>query len=331
MQCGAAQVSRCPQCGTETPPQARFCMECGTAVGGAAAPSALPEVGPTAPPPTSRAPAAPLPPADHPSPAPSAQGSVATTTADDFRAERRQLTVMFCDLVGSTAVSPRLDPEDLHLVLRAYQEACARVIQRYEGYVAKYLGDGLLVYFGYPQAHEDEPHRAVRAGLGIIDAIGRVADRVLKQHGVPLAARIGIHTGLVVVGEVGGEGQRSMDIVGETPNVAARLQGLADPNTVVLTEATHRLVVGYFDCQALGPHALKGLSDPIQVYQALHQSTARSRLEAAATTGALTRWWSGKQSCVSCLNGGGRRRPAAARLCYSAARRAWGNPDWRKR
>jgi class 3 adenylate cyclase/predicted ATPase len=195
---------------------------------------------------------------------------------------------MFCDLVGSTAVAERLDPEDLHLVLRAYQEACVKVIQRYEGYVAKYLGDGLLVYFGYPQAHEDDSHRAVRAGLGIIDAIGNLASRIRKQHGVPLAVRVGIHTGLVVVGEVGGEGQRSMDIVGDTPSVAARLQDLAQPDTVVLTEATHRLVAGYFDCQELGPRTLKGISHPVLVYQALHQSTARSRLEAASTTGDLT-------------------------------------------
>lgn len=265
IECGAPQPPRCPKCGSESPPQAKFCMECGApqAAGSPAAAAAVdsasltPGTSPAAPPP-------------------------------GLPGERRQLTVMFCDLVGSTAVAEQLDPEDLHLVLRAYQEACARVIQRFEGHVAKYLGDGLLVYFGYPRAHEDDAHRAVRAGLGIVDAIGRLAEPILKEHGVPLAARVGIHTGLVVVGEVGAEGQRAIDIVGETPSVAARLQELAPPNGVVFTEATHRLVAGYFDCQEWGKRDLKGISHAVRVFQALHESTARSRLEAAATRRDLT-------------------------------------------
>jgi class 3 adenylate cyclase/predicted ATPase len=243
---------RCSSCGCELPARAKFCLECGAAQVGA----------PRTPP--------------------------ATDSTPSIHGERRQLTVMFCDLVGSTAVAEQLDPEDLHAVLRAYQEACTRVIERFEGYLAKYLGDGLLVYFGYPQAHEDDAHRAVRAGLGIVAAIGLLADRILKEHGVPLAARVGIHTGLVVVGEVGGEGQRAMDIVGETPSVAARLQELASPNSVVLTEATHHLVTGYFDCQEWGRRDLKGISHPVLVYQALHESTARSRLQAASTSHNLT-------------------------------------------
>src|SRR5712691_6577833 len=146
-------------------------------------------------------------------------------------AERRQLTVLFCDLVDSTTLSGQLDPEDLREVVRAYQETCAKVIARFDGHIAQYLGDGLLVYFGYPLAHEDDAQRAVRAGLGILEAMGPLNERLGPECGVPLAVRLGIHTGLVVVGDVGGGTRQEQLALGETPNLAARLQEIAAPNT----------------------------------------------------------------------------------------------------
>src|SRR5713101_3396283 len=200
-------------------------------------------------------------------------------------AERRQLTVMFCDLVGSTALSTQLDPEELREVVRAYQQMCAQVISRFDGHLAKYLGDGLLVYFGYPVAHEDDAQRAVRAGLGIVGAIHE-SPLLNPRSQQPLQVRLGIHTGLVVAGEMGGGDTREpLAIVGETPNIAARLQELAAPNSVVLSAATYRLIQGYFECQTLGPQSLKGVSLPLEVYRALGESGTRSRLEVAATVG----------------------------------------------
>jgi class 3 adenylate cyclase/predicted ATPase len=203
-------------------------------------------------------------------------------------AERRQLTVLFCDLVGSTALSAQLDPEDLREVVRAYQTTCAEVIQRFEGYIAQYLGDGLLVYFGYPQAHDDDAQRAVQASLGMLTAMQALYTRVEQDKGIRLAVRLGIHTGLVVVGDMGGAGRHEQLAVGETPNIAARLQGLAAPDTVVMSEATAQLVQGYFVCQALDAQALKGLTQPLMVYRVLHESGAQTRLDVAATRG-LTR------------------------------------------
>src|SRR5919199_2673605 len=150
-------------------------------------------------------------------------------------AERRQLTVLFCDLVDSTVLASQLAPEDLRAVVRAYQETCAKVIARFEGHIAQYLGDGLLVYFGYPLAHEDDAQRAVRAGLGMIEAIGQLNTRLEEERGVQLAVRLGVHTGLVVVGDVGGDTRHEQLALGETPNLAARLQGIAAPNTLVIS------------------------------------------------------------------------------------------------
>jgi TOMM system kinase/cyclase fusion protein len=192
---------------------------------------------------------------------------------------------MFCDLVGSTQLSAQLDPEELRKVVRAYQEVSSAVIRRFEGHIAQYLGDGLLVYFGYPAAHEDDAKRAVSTGLGIVEAIGGLNPHLHRDKGVELAVRVGIHTGLVVVGEMGGEAKKEQLAMGETPNIAARLQGLAEPNTVVISSATYHLIQGFFDCHDLGTHSLKGISQPIGVYRALHESTARSRLEVAATKG----------------------------------------------
>lgn len=200
-------------------------------------------------------------------------------------AERRQLTVMFCDLVGSTALAERLDPEDLRTVLRAYQTACAAVVERFEGHVAQYLGDGVLTYFGYPVAHEDDPQRAVRAGLDIVGAIARLAVDVRREQGVELAVRVGIHTGLVVVGEVGGGFRHERLALGETPNLAARIQALAPPGAVLISATTHRLVQGLFVVRDLGAHAIKGVSGPLRLYEVVSEAEARTRLDVAATTG----------------------------------------------
>src|SRR5215475_11233882 len=216
------------------------------------------------------------------SPLATASGVVVPQTPE---AERRQLTVLFCDLVDSTALARQLDPEDLRAVVRAYQETCAKVIARFEGHIAQYLGDGLLVYFGYPLAHEDDAQRAVRAGLGMVEAVGQLNTRLAQERGVRLAVRLGIHTGLVVVGEIGGGGRQEQLALGETPNIAARLQGLAAPDTIVLSTATFHLLGGFFACQPLGTPFLKGVSQPLEVYQVLHERMARSRLEAAGSTG----------------------------------------------
>jgi TOMM system kinase/cyclase fusion protein len=215
------------------------------------------------------------------------QGAQAARLPADPRApeaERRQLTVLFCDLVDSTALATQLDPEELREVVRAYQEACAKVISRYEGHIAQLLGDGLLVYFGYPRAHEDDAQRAVRAGLGMIEAVAQLNTRLEPERGVQLAVRLGIHTGLVVVGEVGGDTHQEHLALGETPNLAARLQGIAAPNTVVISAATVPLLGGFFACQSLGTHLLKGFAQPLEVYQVLSERMARSRLEAAGST-----------------------------------------------
>jgi class 3 adenylate cyclase/predicted ATPase len=200
-------------------------------------------------------------------------------------AERRQLTVLFCDLVDSTALSGQLDPEDLQGVVRAYQQMCSEIITRFDGHIAQLLGDGLLVYFGYPQAHEDDPHRAIRTGLGILDAMGDLNARLTREQGIALALRIGIHTGLVVVGAMGGQGRQEQLALGETPNIAARIQGLAQPNTVAISDATSRLVQGYFDCDALGVQALRGVTEPLEVYRVLNPSGAQGRLDIAQTRG----------------------------------------------
>src|SRR6266545_5727211 len=199
-------------------------------------------------------------------------------------AERRQLTVMFCDLVDSTALSSRLDPEDLREVVRAYQTTCEEVIQRYGGHIAQYLGDGLLVYFGYPQAHEDDAHRAIRAGLGTLDALTALNARLEPRTEIRLAIRLGIHTGLVVVGEMGGVSRHEQLAMGETPNLAARIQGLAVPDALLISAATSRLVQGYFTCQDLGMHTLNGVAPPLRVYRVLQASTAQSRLDVMGAT-----------------------------------------------
>ena len=195
-------------------------------------------------------------------------------------AERRQVTVMFSDLVGSTALSARMDPEDLREVISAYQKCAAETVGRFGGFVAKYMGDGVLVYFGYPQAHEDDAERAVRAGLELIAAV-----TALKSP-VSLQTRVGIATGLVVVGDLIGSGEaQERGIVGETPNLAARLQGVADPNMVVIAEGTRKLLGNLFELEDLGAKDLKGIAGPVRAWAALRASSAEGRFEALHATG----------------------------------------------
>jgi class 3 adenylate cyclase len=212
-----------------------------------------------------------------------ADGATASSTPSappEDRAERRQVTVMFSDLVGSTALSARMDPEDLREVISAYQKCVAETVQRFGGFIAKYMGDGVLVYFGYPQAHEDDAERTVRAGLELVAAVGQ-----LKTHS-PLQTRVGIATGLVVVGELIGSGaSQEQAIVGETPNLAARLQALAEPNSVIIAESTRKLVGNLFEFEDLGAKDLKGIGGPAQAWAALRPSSVESRFEAMHASG----------------------------------------------
>ena len=266
-ECGAPLPFACPACGFTNEPGEKFCGGCGTPLAGPA----------SQPPQTAQHPAQSAVQRHQEAPPPVARGTP--------EAERRQLTVLFCDLVDSTVLASQLDPEELREVVRAYQDTCAKVIARFEGHIAQYLGDGLLVYFGYPLAHEDDAQRAVRAGLGMIEALGQLNTRLAQERGVQLAVRLGIHTGLVVVGEVGGGTRQEQLALGETPNLAARLQGLAAPNTLVISAATLQLLGGFFACQPLGTTLLKGFAQPLAVYQVLYESMARSRLDVAGSSG----------------------------------------------
>ena len=197
-------------------------------------------------------------------------------------AERRQLTVMFCDLVGSTVLSARLDTEDLRAIIGAYHHCCAALVERNGGFVAKYMGDGVLAYYGYPQAHEHDAERAVRAGLALVEAVPMLA----TAAGSPLHVRVGIATGLVVVGDLIGAGAaQEQAVVGETPNLAARLQAVAEPDTVVIAESTRKLLGNLFELQDLGARDLKGIAGPARAWAALRTSSVESRFEALHTTG----------------------------------------------
>jgi len=241
-ECGAPLPLPYPDCGFENEPTAKFCGGCGKPLGGTAA--AIP---PAAPP------------------------RVDT-------AERRQLTVMFCDLVGSTALASRLDPEDLREVIGAYHHCVAETISRFDGFVAKYMGDGVLAYFGYPQAHEDDAERAVRAGLAVIEAVRRMPTREALQ------VRIGLATGLAVVGDLIGSGAaQEQAVIGETPNLAARLQALAGPDEIVIPENTRRLVGNLFEYESLGDVEVKGLAAPVPAFRVLRESGIGSRFEALRT------------------------------------------------
>jgi class 3 adenylate cyclase len=203
-----------------------------------------------------------------------------TTPVPRTDAERRQVTVMFSDLVGSTALSARMDPEDMREIISAYQKCVAETVRRFDGFVAKYMGDGVLIYFGYPQAHEDDAERAVRAGLELIAAVAAL------KLSVSLQTRVGIATGLVVVGDLIGSGaSQEQTIVGETPNLAARLQGVAEPDSVVIAESTRKLLGDLFELEDLETKVLKGIMGPVRAWAALRSASIESRFEAFHGTG----------------------------------------------
>ena len=284
-ECGAPLAGRCPRCDFENPPRAKFCGACGQALGAAPSAGVQQETASrTAAPTSAEPPADPAPPvsdyaalirpADQPPPKETSTGEGPAQVA----ADRRQVTVMFCDLVGSTQLSERLDPEEWRDVLSAYHERCTRIIHHYAGHIAQYLGDGVLAFFGYPVAHEDDAPRALHAGLDVIQEVQQLAARL--EH--PLEVRIGAHTGLVVAGEVGRD---PMNIAGTVPHVAARLQAAAAPGTLLVSADTHQLVRGLFVAEDLGARRLRGVSEPVGTYRIVADSGARSPFEAALQTG----------------------------------------------
>jgi class 3 adenylate cyclase len=213
-------------------------------------------------------------------PVPGTPQPAAATAAPQESAERRQLTVMFCDLVGSTALSRRLDPEDLRPIIGAYHRCCTDLVQSHGGFVAKYIGDGVLAYFGYPRAHEHDAERAVRSGLALVEAVPKLQ----TIASVPLQVRVGIATGLVVVGDLIGAGAaQEQAVVGETPNLAARVQAHAEPGAVVISASTHSLIGGLFAYRDLGTIAPKGFAESVPAWQVLGTSSAESRFEALRT------------------------------------------------
>lgn len=263
-ECGTRLANRCGHCNFENPLPAKFCGECGQALTQQAA--ASPQV-------TDRT-------ASDRTVSRTGETGLqpAPTERQPVAADRRQVTVMFCDLVGSTPLSEQLDPEEWRDVLGAYHTACTQVINRFGGHIAKYLGDGLLVFFGYPIAHEDDAPRSLHAGVGILQEVQQLGTRL----GQPLQVRIGIHTGLVVAGEVGND---ALDIVGTTPHIAARLQTLAQPGSLVASADTCQLAPGLFTTVSLGPQTLRGVSVPITVYRIVGENETRHPLEGAVQTG----------------------------------------------
>ena len=215
-------------------------------------------------------------PADTGTPAPAMplRGEAADLIGD---AERRTLTMLFCDLVGSTPLAAQLDPEEMRDLIRHYQEACGEAIEQFDGHVAKYMGDGLLAYFGYPRAHENEAENAVRAAFALVEAVSRLS----SPTGKPLAVRVGIATGLVVVGDIiGDRASQEMTAVGDTPALATRLQSLAEPNDILVSPTTRRLAGALFDYESLGERTLKGFKEPLEVWRALRERPVESRFAA---------------------------------------------------
>jgi class 3 adenylate cyclase/tetratricopeptide (TPR) repeat protein len=254
--CGAVLARSCPRCGASNEPGEDFCGECGTSLQAATVMGQEPPA------------ASPL-----------------RTTTETSRApdgERRHLTVLFCDLVDSTALASQMDPEDWRAAVAAYHRAAAEAITRFGGHVAKYLGDGVMAFFGYPEAHDNDAERAARAGLGILEAIAKLNEEAAHPK---LAARVGVDSGPVVVGAGAG---KDADVFGDTPNIAARVQAAAEPGTVLVSANTHRLISGMFVVEDCGAQVLKGLEQPLQLYRVLRPSGVRGRLEAAASSRGLT-------------------------------------------
>ncbi len=237
--CGASLHNICPKCGYENLREAVFCAECGYKL----------------------------------------KENKADNLDEHGDVESRQLTILFCDIVDFTSLSEQLESEDLHDIVRLYQQSCAEVSLQFGGYLAKYLGDGLLIYFGYPQAHEDDAERAVRAGIQILKVVKELTDFNSKLSKA-LEVRIGIHTGQVMAGEMGVEGAReSRAILGEAPNIASRLLNIAQPDSLLISSATYKLVQGLFNCRDLGNKTLKGVSTPIGVYQVKGEGNVKDRFE----------------------------------------------------
>lgn len=251
----------CSQCGAPCPDTARFCSQCGARIEAAAGAAAAS-------------------PRERPAPAP--PPAVAHAGRPSTAVERRHMTFVFCDLVGSTELSQQLDPEDLRDIVSEYREACGAAVARYQGTVAQYYGDGVLIYFGYPIAHEDDARRAVQAALEVLEGVRLLNERLRAEGTAPVAVRIGVHTGLAVVGDVGGANRTERLAMGETPNIAARIQSLARPGTVVISAATHRLVAEFFRTERLGPQLLKGVAEAVDAHVVTGASGAHTRLEAAA-------------------------------------------------
>ncbi len=316
-ECGVPQPRSCPGCQAPVVPSARFCQECGTALGTARpAPSPSPAAADAAPPPQRPSPTLaasaeadprnpvtarrPAPAHEAPVPAVSAEwsrgiptGSVlpsADRSADKSGAraasraegagERRQMSVIFCDLVNSVGISRQLDPEDLRDLIRNYRQLCTEIVRRYDGTPAQFQGDAVVVYFGYPLAHEDAPRRAVQAALEIVQAVQRMAPDVLRRLRVPLAVRVAVHTGLAVIGEFGADA--STDAMGSTVNIAARIQSAVLPDQVALSAATQRLVAGFFEVESVGEHQLKGVTEPMTVFVVHGATRAQDRVQAAS-------------------------------------------------
>jgi class 3 adenylate cyclase/tetratricopeptide (TPR) repeat protein len=248
IQCANPFRRLCQKCGSESPPEARFCAQCGS----------------------------PLEETSH------IQTKPASTAVGRRTGERRHLTVLFCDLVGSTAMSAQLDPEEWREVVAGYHRAAAEEIARFGGHVAKYLGDGVMAYFGWPEAHDNDAERAARAGLAILDAIAKLNQQPRR---VQLSTRIGIDSGAVVVGIGAG---KEVDVFGDAPNIAARVETATEAGTVAITAATQRLVAGLFVVEDAGAHALKGIEQPIRLYRVIRPSGVRGRFEAASAAGGLT-------------------------------------------
>ena len=258
IRCGAALAYNCPKCSSENPPEASYCGDCGAAL---SQPTATPQ---------------------------SAQRGAAPTIVAHGKlrempeGERRHLTVLFCDLVGSTKIASHLDPEAWREIVGEYHRAATQAIERFGGHVAQYLGDGVMAYFGWPEAHDNDAERAARAGLTILDGLSKLDEQAARPE---LSARVGIDSGTVVVGAGAG---KDTDVFGDTPNIAARVQSAAEPGTVVITDAVHRLVSGMFVVEDRGAQTLKGIERPVQLYRVVQPSGVRGRLEAAAAARGLT-------------------------------------------
>ena len=238
-------MNLCQRCQQENPAQANFCNHCGASL---VISKRQPQLGATS-----------------------------KNKKSERSAERRQLTILFCDLVGSTPLSEKLDPEEFREVITSYHQEAEKIIQQNGGHIAQYLGDGLLVYFGYPAGLEDAPKLGVQTGLGILEALAIANQRWEASGKTKIQIRIGIHTGLVVVDD--------HLALGETVNIAARLEGLAPHNGLVITPQTNKLVQGWFEVESIGKHILKGISDPMEIFQVLGESGATTRLEVAKSRG----------------------------------------------